>query len=331
VAPPSPSSRPDTDSPHYDFLRPGGTLDRLIAAVRAEPEVDTSDLHYLAEASVHDVMRTPRVPGERCRLGKLQHLSIRSKGTVAHSYTLCKGGKCPTCVSRWIRRPISRALFIWDARPIYRAVFTDSSDWKNSQRARRLRANYPGEFIRVHIGHEGESEVFFPGEPGEGEPVDDPGTALFEALLRAPMHGYRYHGVKLPIAEHDDAAEADQPENTPKETVVFNMPMSVMRVRADEILPGHGLRANAFQQVRGLMLANKVVETTLGRAVQWERLPFRRGQHSHSWTITGLTPDEIDAVRRVLEPLRLIYLEQLRIERNRPKPGTTQLQPGDTF
>jgi hypothetical protein len=67
-------------------------------------------------------------------------------------------------------------------------------------------------------------------------------------------------------------------------------------------------------QVNGRQLANRITESIIGREVL-PSIPYWKSVHFASWTVTGLTPDEVFAVRAALEPLREIEREQRKARR----------------
>lgn len=188
-----------------------------------------------------------------------------------HAYTRCKGAKCPHCVGGWISRLLNRALEAWDGQQVYRAVFTSDAQWKNNvKRAREIKRDYKGRYLRVRIGSEGESWVFAPGPIGE--PVPSPGLAVADALLRAPAAGHRrYSGIP---AKRTENAE-------PSGWVAFHLPENY---RLED--------------------ANRIVESVLDRPVEWTTDPYWRGFSSRQFVLRGLTPQEVDRVQQALQPLR---------------------------
>lgn len=239
----------------------------IIAATKAQaaPRGVPDDPGIFISATLADVLQT-RPSSRHCVLGRNQHLSSRNQGVVIHGYTRCKGAKCPHCVGGWIARLLRRALGAWQGEPVYRATFTSDNEWRNSARARAIKSEYKGSYLRVRIGVEGESWVFAPGPVGE--PVDSPGLGLADALLRSPAAGKRRYSTSIPA-----------PSKEPTDFHAFNLPQGYTLEDATEL---------AVQ--------------ALGRPVQIMNAP-RPGSHSKAYTIEGLAPEEVDRVQQALLPL----------------------------
>jgi len=237
------------------------------AQIRTTPKT----AYLFASALLRDVVHTePASP--YCALGKAMSLSHRERGIVQNMYARCRGAKCPHCVSHWLVQVLLRSFEMWDFAPelaLHRHLFTSDAEWRNSKRARGLKAAYPGAFFWVRIGYDGAREVFVPGDAIGGERCEDPVHDVLDALLRAPAAGQRRYGGLPPVERG-----------------------------------GSGWHAFELPQGTSPEDACRVCEGALGRPLKWTQQERRRGGSFYRrWIVRGLEPAEVDVVRRALEPL----------------------------
>jgi hypothetical protein len=121
---------------------------------------------------------------KHCRKGKRLHLSSRELATWKNVYQRCKRADCPFCTDYWMVVRIATWLKHWDGAQIYRTTFTSEKDWQRRAASARGTRVREGAWVSIRVGNKGERTTF--STVPEGEPVESPGPALLEALLRAP-------------------------------------------------------------------------------------------------------------------------------------------------
>lgn len=302
-------------APHWDAE---DALHRALAAIdQARAAAKYPAVDDYATATVGDYLRARR-DGFHCRLGDVTHLSHADKGVSSVNRNLCKRADCLNCTPYWLKVQLRRAFANWDGAPLYRAVFASYDEVRTSARGQALTRAHPGRYLRLTIGYAGEQWIFFPGAPGDGDPVLDSATEILDALLRVPAYANGKRRVQLPkkVAAMrrplDDEPEHERPEGY----VQVQLPHFVTADDAERVFPGHGLEPNGANQISGVTLANQITAAIIGREVA-QTIPYRRGQHYASWTVTGLTRDQVYEVRAAIQPLSEIFYAERTARRAR--------------
>jgi hypothetical protein len=277
-------------------------LNALIERERDAPSAFT--LTRLEHPTVRDILQCERYSG--CLYGKTKLSTVRSTGTVTHDRLTCKQRSCSYCAAYVLRRDIRRTLSVWEGAPIYRAVFLSYQDWRTSKRGERFRRDYAGLYFSARLP-DGTVTVLFPGIPGEGDPVEHAGEAIFHTILQTEAKGRRLTLPKRPPRPVRDDTDEGPPDVPDK--VSFRIPYSVSETDAQQILPGHTCEVSDLSRVNGYSLAREVVTATLGRN-DWQRDETPSPHRFYRLFIIGLTPEEIDTVRTAVQPLHNLYLEE---------------------
>jgi hypothetical protein len=287
---------------------PRDLIEQLLAQTRAEPS------QLFGPPTVRKIIQTDP-PNGPCQLGKAAVLTDRAAGTVKAVNFRCKGGRCPRCIDYYVEQTLLRAYrHLGLPSKLYRHLFT-ADELRCTARGKNLKADYASSWFSITQGvptADGDVvlEVFTPGpaQDGSGDRCGDPLSALYASLLRAPADARTADGKSVQrhskIPKTVTAADDDDPQVRTGKSRLLPLPSTITTLQAIELCKAAIHRTVALQQVTGR------------RGASW----FRQ------WVITGLNPDEIDAVRAALAP----YEAQATAEREQLKETRQAIRDGRT-
>jgi len=152
------------------------------------------------------------------------------------------------------------------------------------------------EKLTILIGYQGDRAVFFFGQYGDGEYVPNPGVAVAEAMLTAPVYVAR--GKRFNFPSKKAAALRDEPSDEPRTNYSIDLPRYITSADADRILPTHSLGGD---EIPGHLLMNEIFLFVTGRKVSEDpQTPGRAFWKSWSQEVTH---EELDALKEAAQPL----------------------------
>jgi hypothetical protein len=136
--------------------------------------------------TVGDVLRAHR-RGKPCWFTRPQLLRNLSEQQLRYVMFRCMSGRCTQCAGRWASRALRRWIETWEDAEVWRVHLKP----EEAKRAlRQIRKEYGGKEKSYGVARQADGSriVFAPGEIDGGEPVENIGRAVAEALLGTPAH-----------------------------------------------------------------------------------------------------------------------------------------------